>query len=837
MNPPTAGALILRPRVLLAWVLPAILLLALLGALVRGQGGSIALVQHTGKDAGTVTSSTLAFTANNTAGNWIAVAIRAWKCGPTLSVTDTRGNTYRMAMRFNETVDGMTLAVFYAESIAGGPNTVTVSGIQAGGTLRLAILEYSGVATANSLDVTASAQGTSTAPTTSTVTSTASGDLVLGLLSTANARTFTPGSGYVIQDRVPAAPNTKFVVEDRIQTTAGPVSANGTLNTSDIWGAALAAFRPAGGSGGDTTLPSVALSAPANNSIVAGTAVTVSANASDNVGVGGVQFLVDGAPFGAEDTTSPYSIAWDTTTATSASHALSARARDLAGNTATAAALSVIVDNQAPTGSVVINGGAAATNSTSATLTLSAVDNAQPVTQMRLSNTGTSFSAAEAYATTKAWTLTTGAGTKTVYVQFKDTIGNWSGSSTDTITLDTAAPAVSGVGSSNLSNTSATISWTTNEPATSQVEYGTTTSYGTLTSLDATLVTSHSVVIAGLASQTPYNYRVRSRDSAGNEGVGSNGTFTTLSGPDTTAPSTPTGLAAVVMSPSQINLSWNAATDNVGVTGYLVYRDTNQVATPSTTSFQNTGLTAGTTYSYTVAARDAAGNISAQSVPVTTATPWFVVSNVQSSAMTATSATISWTTDQPADGQVEYGATTAYGQLTPLASPLTTAHSATLTGLSQSTTYHYRVRSRDAASHLVMSNDFVFTTNSAATSGVFQNEVLISGMNLPTAVKFLPNGDMLILELGGKIWRVPAGTTQVSAAPFLTLTNIGSVNGQQGLMDLVLDPGFSANRNYYVFYTLGLAEPRPRVEVHGDGRLPGDRGRQRSRALSGSSGS
>ena len=81
--------------------------------------------------------------------------------------------------------------------------------------------------------------------------------------------------------------------------------------------------------------------------------------------------------------------------------------------------------------------------------------------------------------------------------------------------------------------------------------------------------------------------------------------------------------------------------------------------------------------------------------------------------------------------------------------------------------------------------------------------MLISGMNLPTAVKFLPNGDMLILELGGKIRRCPAGTTQVSATPFLSLTNVGSVNGQQGLMDLVLDPDFATNRYYYVFYTLG----------------------------------
>ena len=74
--------------------------------------------------------------------------------------------------------------------------------------------------------------------------------------------------------------------------------------------------------------------------------MTVSASASDNVGVAGVQFLLDGANLGAEDTTAPYSIAWDTTgTATNGSHALSARARDAAGNVTTSAAITVTVSN------------------------------------------------------------------------------------------------------------------------------------------------------------------------------------------------------------------------------------------------------------------------------------------------------------------------------------------------------------------------------------------------------------------------------------------------------------------------------------------------------------
>jgi glucose/arabinose dehydrogenase/PKD repeat protein len=579
------------------------------------------------------------------------------------------------------------------------------------------------------------------------------------------------------------------------------VRATDAVNNLGAYSTVRSAVTPAGSP--DTTLPSVSLSAPAGNAIVTGTAVTVSATASDNVGVVGVQFIMDGANLGTEDATAPYSIVWNTTTAASTSHSLSARARDLAGNIATAAAVNVTVDNQAPTGSVVINGGAAATASRSVTLTLSAADAAGPVSQMRFSNAATGFSTAEAYATTKAWTLTSGAGTKTVYVQFKDAIGNWSVSVTAAIILDTTAPTISAVSSSGVSSSSATIAWTTSEPATSQVEYGPTISYGTLTAADGNLVTSHSVVITGLASQTTYNYRARSKDAAGNEGLGSRLTFTTASGPDLTAPSTPAGLAAIIISPTQINLSWSAATDNVGVTGYFVYRDTIQVAAPATTSVQDTALTRGTTYGYSVAARDAAGNISAPSTPVSVTTPAFVVANVQSSGITSSKATVTWTTDQPTDSQVDYGGTTGYGQLTSLDAALVTGHSQNLTGLSPDSPYHFRVRSTDAAGRLIMSDDMTFATLPAGSTGVFQNEILISGMNLPTALQFLPDGSMLILELGGTIWEVPAGSTQVGPTPFLSLTNVGSLNGQQGLMGMVLDPDFANNHQYFVFYTLG----------------------------------
>src|SRR5206468_175148 len=93
-----------------------------------------------------------------------------------------------------------------------------------------------------------------------------------------------------------------------------------------------------------TAPPAVSITSPASGQTVSGT-TSVTANAADNVGVVGVQFLLDGANLGAEDTSAPYSVSWDTTTASNASHTLTARARDAAGNATTSSAVTVTVAN------------------------------------------------------------------------------------------------------------------------------------------------------------------------------------------------------------------------------------------------------------------------------------------------------------------------------------------------------------------------------------------------------------------------------------------------------------------------------------------------------------
>ncbi len=98
----------------------------------------------------------------------------------------------------------------------------------------------------------------------------------------------------------------------------------------------------------DTTPPTVSITAPANGATVKGT-VTVTASASDNVGVVGVQFLLDdGVSGSAEATTAPYSVSWNTATASDGSHKITAVARDAAGNSNTSAEVTVTVANNTP---------------------------------------------------------------------------------------------------------------------------------------------------------------------------------------------------------------------------------------------------------------------------------------------------------------------------------------------------------------------------------------------------------------------------------------------------------------------------------------------------------
>jgi Immunoglobulin I-set domain len=94
-----------------------------------------------------------------------------------------------------------------------------------------------------------------------------------------------------------------------------------------------------------------------------------------------------------------------------------------------------------------------------------------------------------------------------------------------------------------------------------------------------------------------------------------------------------------------------------------------------------------------------------------------VISAVAEANVTATGATINWATNEPSDTQVEYGATASYGSSTPLNPTRATSHTATLSGFVANTTYHFRVKSRDAAGNLAVSADMLFTTPGSTSGG------------------------------------------------------------------------------------------------------------------------
>ncbi|PKP10934.1 MAG: peptidase M4 [Bacteroidetes bacterium HGW-Bacteroidetes-4] len=175
---------------------------------------------------------------------------------------------------------------------------------------------------------------------------------------------------------------------------------------------------------------------------------------------------------------------------------------------------------------------------------------------------------------------------------------------------DTQAPtAPSSLTASSVTQTTVNLAWnasTDNVGVTAYIVYQGATALGTTTATSAQ--------ITGLTAGTSYSFSVKAQDAAGNISAASNTVnVTTQSASDTQVPTVPTNLAASGVSTTSLTLSWNASTDNVGVTGYQVFQNGSLVKTVTGTSTSMTGLTAATTYSFYVKAADAAGNVSGAS--------------------------------------------------------------------------------------------------------------------------------------------------------------------------------------------------------------------------------
>lgn len=189
---------------------------------------------------------------------------------------------------------------------------------------------------------------------------------------------------------------------------------------------------------------------------------------------------------------------------------------------------------------------------------------------------------------------------------------------------------------------------------------------------------------------------------------------------DTTAPSAPINLAASGTTDTTTNLSWTASTDNVAVTGYNVYNGASLITTVAGTTFNVTGLTASTAYTFTVKAKDAAGNLSAVSnntsittlpTPADTTVPT-TPTNLTASGTTDITTNLSWTASTDNVGVTGYNVYNGANLITTVAG---TTYA--VTGLSPSTAYTFTVRAKDAATNLSdPSNEANITTLATDTT-------------------------------------------------------------------------------------------------------------------------
>jgi chitodextrinase/C1A family cysteine protease len=185
-------------------------------------------------------------------------------------------------------------------------------------------------------------------------------------------------------------------------------------------------------------------------------------------------------------------------------------------------------------------------------------------------------------------------------------------------TGDTQAPtAPTNLAASSITQTTLTLTWTASTDNVGVTGYDIYSNGSLLGS-----VTGTSANVTGLTASTTYSFYVKAKDAAGNISAASNTiSVTTLAPPDTQAPTAPTNLAASNVTQTTLMLSWTASTDNVAVTGYQVYRGGTLIGTTASTSYNVSGLTAATTYSFYVKAYDAAGNVSNASNTISVTTP------------------------------------------------------------------------------------------------------------------------------------------------------------------------------------------------------------------------
>ncbi|MFM9331655.1 fibronectin type III domain-containing protein [Paenibacillus mesotrionivorans] len=284
-----------------------------------------------------------------------------------------------------------------------------------------------------------------------------------------------------------------------------------------------------------------------------------------------------------------------------------------------------------------------------------------------------------------------------------DTSGNISNPSVieRSILIDQEAPTKPTLSMTNRTSTSISISWTASTDAFGIKAYD-IYHEATLLATVAGNITSHQIIVASLPldPKTTFKLSVKARDGAGNVSTASNVIITNT---DLTAPSAPTNFRIVDQIPGSVSLSWNASSDEFGVTNYEIYAS-NRMGLPSrllttngATSFIVTGLPPSIKYEINVKAIDFAGNKSVPSNSVSaqgSEYPPTIPKNLTAKVKTESSIYLSWDSSSDENGIIDYE---IYNGSTLLVNSNSSNY--TLTGLQANTTYVLSVRAKDGVGY------------------------------------------------------------------------------------------------------------------------------------------
>ncbi len=573
------------------------------------------------------------------------------------SVTDSKNNTYVLAVGPTASSGNATQSIYYAKNIASaaaGANVVSVNFSGSVPEADIRIEEYSGLDPVNPLDVTVAAVGSGTAPSSGAVTTTSANDLLVGadMILTGYA---AAGAGFTA--RIVTSPNSDLL-EDRVVTATGSYSATATQTGSGWWLMQLAAFRMAS-SGGDATPPTP----PGTPTATAASSAQINLGwtaSSDNVGVTG--YLVErcqgaGCTSFAQIGTSTSTSYNDPGLTASTSYSYRVRATDAAGNLSGYSGTASTTTQAGATAIALVQGNYATPHAASSSVGIvyASAQNAGDLNVVVVGwypGAGVNVSSVtdsknNTYVLAVGPTANSGNATQSIYYA-KNIASAAAGANVVSVNFSGSVPEAdirieeySGLDPVNPLDVTVAAVGSGTAPSSGAV---TTTSANDLLVGADMILTGYAAAGAGFTARivtSPNSDLLEDRVVTATGSYSATATQTgsgwwlmqlaafrmASSGGDATPPTPPGTPTATAASSAQINLGWTASSDNVGVTGYLVERCQGagctsfaQIGTSTSTSYNDPGLTASTSYSYRVRATDAAGNLSGYSGTASTTT-------------------------------------------------------------------------------------------------------------------------------------------------------------------------------------------------------------------------